>query len=210
MIKIPEKYYGPTRGRILRVAARLFSESGYTKVTTREIAQAVDINVASIYHYFPSKADILKSLYEFYSDALHRALPDLNELLKLAQTHPPHEVLMKTECHFDAEIRDFLDQILLTATREIGVDPESDKFVLDTIFTPTLKILKPLLRHMAESGKIEPLDVDTFIGVFTYYCFSAAALNYSPFGNTPERYRTDLSFIFSMITPAKQPFSSQN
>ena len=87
---MPEKHYGLTRGKVLRAAAKLFSESGYHKITTREIVQASGINVATIYHYFPSKADILKSLYEFYSAELQKASPDLQELLRLSETAPPH------------------------------------------------------------------------------------------------------------------------
>ena len=198
---MPEKHYGPTRGKILRAAAKLFSESGYHKVTTREIAQASGINAASIYHYFPSKADILKSLYEFYSNELHKALPDLQKLLLLAETDPPHEVLMKAEFHFDEEARNFLDQILVTAARQICADPESECFIRENIFAPTKNILEPLLRRMVELGRIKPFDIETFLSVMIHYGFSAAALNHSTFGNSPERYQSDLAFIFSFIAP---------
>jgi len=203
MSEMPEKQYGATRGKLLRAAARLFSESGFTKVTTREIAQASGIHVATIYSHFPSKSDILNCLYTFYSSELQKALPDLCSLLQMAETSSPHDVFMKTECHFDADIREFLDQILITAAREVNSNPESERFIREAVFAPTLEILKPLLQRLVELGKIKPLDIDTFLSVFTYYCFSAAALNYSSFGNSPERYQTDLSFMFSMITPVE-------
>ena len=198
---MPERQYGSTRGNILKTAAKLFSESGYHKVSTREIAQASGINVASIYHYFPSKAGILKSLYELYSAELKKALPDLNELLRLAEFLPPHEVLMKAEFHFDEDERELLDQILVTAAREICADPESENFIRENIFSPTLKILGPLLQRMMELEKIEPFDIESFLSVLTHYGFSAAALNHSSFENSSERYQADLSFIFSLITP---------
>ncbi|MCL2812223.1 MAG: TetR/AcrR family transcriptional regulator [Clostridia bacterium] len=198
---MPEKRYGSTRGKILRAAAKLFSKSGYHRVTMREIAQDSEINAASIYHYFPSKADILKSLYAFYSAELHKALPDLHALLRLAETDPPHEVLMKAEFHFDQEARDFLDQILITAAREISADSESERFIRENIFAPTENIIKPLLQRMVELGRIQPLDIETLLTILVYYCFSAAALNHSPFGNKPEKYQSDLSFIFSFIKP---------
>ena len=200
---MPEKQYGPTRGKILRAAAKLFSENGYHKVTTREIAQASEINAASIYHHFPSKADILKSLYEFYSVELHKALPDLRELLRLAETDPPHEVLMKVEFHFDEEVRRFLDQILVTAARQICADPESERFIRGNIFAPTKNMLRPLLQRMVELGRVKPFDIETFLGILIYYSFSAAALNHSAFGNSPERYRSDLAFLFSLIAPTE-------
>lgn len=204
---MPEKCYGPTRGKILRAAAKLFSESGYHKVTTREIAQALELNAASMYYYFPSKASILKSLYEFYSTELRKALPDLNELLRLAETEPPHEVLRKAEFHFDEEARSLLDQILVTAAREICADPESECFIRENIFAPTFNVIKPLLQRMMELEKIEPFDIDSFLSVLSYYGFSAAALNHSSFGNSPERYQSDLLFIFSYITPKEKSIS---
>jgi AcrR family transcriptional regulator len=205
---MPEKLYGLTSGKILRAAAKLFSESGYHKITTREIAQDSGINVASIYYHFPSKADILKSLYEFYSIELKKALPDINELLAQAETDPPHEVLMKAECHFTGDVRAFLDQILITAAREICADSESERFIRENIFAPTSNILKPLLLRMIELGRIKPFDVETFLSIITYYGFSAAALNNSVFGNSPERYRADLSFMFSLITPVENTAKS--
>ena len=200
---MPEKQYGSTRGKILEAAAKLFSESGYHKVSTREIAQASGINVASIYHYFPSKANILKSLYELYSAEVRKALPDLHELLRLTEFLPPHEVLMKAEFHFDEEARGLLDQVLVTAAREICSDRESEQFIRDNIFSPTLDILGPLLRHMVKLGKIKPFDIESFLSVLTRYGFSAAALNHSTFENSSERYQADLSFIFSLITPTE-------
>ena len=200
---MPEKQYGSTRDKILKTAAKLFSESGYHKVTTREIAQDSGINVASIYHHFPSKASILKSLYDFYSDELQKALPDLQELLRLAESLPPHELLMKAEFHFDEEERELLDQVLVTAAREICANPESERFIRENIFLPTYNILEPLLRRMMELGRIKPFDIESFLSVLTHYGFSAAALNHSSFENSPERYQADLSFIFSLVTPAE-------
>ena len=197
---MPEKRYGPTRGKILRAAAKLFAESGYHKVTTREIAQAAGMNAASMYYYFPSKADILKDLYEFYTAELYKGLPNLEDLLKLAETEPAREVLMKAVFHFNEDIRVFLEQILVSAVHQISADIESEDFIRKNIFIPIRIILEPLLRRMVELGKIKPFDMETFLSVLIHYSFSAAALSHSSFGNCPERYHTDLKFIFSSIT----------
>lgn len=48
------------RGRaILDAAARLFSERGYQGTTMGDIAAAVSLNKGTLYHYVPSKADLL-------------------------------------------------------------------------------------------------------------------------------------------------------
>jgi AcrR family transcriptional regulator len=193
-----------TRDKILETAAKMFSERGYDRVTTRVIAKAIGINSASIYHHFPSKEAILKNLYRFYSERLQNKCPDLEELLRLAETDPPHEVLMKAEFHFDDEIRGMLDNILITAARRLGADPESERFLRENIFDPTLNIVKPLLERMVELERIEPLDIDVFLSALTFYCFSAAALSQSPFGHDVTRYQSVMSFLFSFITVCKK------
>ena len=191
----------PTKEKIMKVAAKMFSERGYDRVTTREIAKAIGINSASIYYYFPSKENILKSLYDYYSDIRSRANPDLEELLRLAETDPPHEVLMKSEFHFHEEIREMLDQILITAGRCISVDPESERFMRENVFDNVEKILRPLLQRMIELGKIKPFDLDNFIKVLSCYCFSAAALNNSAFRQSVDEYQAGMSMLFSLVTP---------
>ena len=190
-----------TRDRILTVAAKLFSEKGYDRVTTRELATEIGINAASMYYYFSSKEDILKSLYTLYSHHLKEETPDLEELLILAEIDEPHKVLMKTEFHFDENVREMLDQIVVIATGMLHADEDSKNFIYENIFKPTDKIVKPLLKRMVELGKIKPFDIDTFIEVFSYYCFSAAALNRSSFRLDVEGYQGAMSFLFSMVTP---------
>lgn len=51
-----------TRDEILEVAAKLFTEQGYTDTTTRQIAQTVGIKQASLYYHFADKNSILGSL----------------------------------------------------------------------------------------------------------------------------------------------------
>ena len=194
-----------TKDKILRVAAKMFSENGYDRVTTREIAKAVGINAASIYYYFPSKEDILKSLYGFYSANLQKGNPNLEELLRLAETGPPHEVLMKSEFHFrDEKIREMLDQIIIIASRRFGAGPESEFFIKENIFDNIVNILRPLLSRLVELKKIKPFDVDAFLMVLSYYCFSAAALNNTPFRQSVAEYQAGMSLLFSMITPADE------
>jgi len=52
------------RTRILDAALRLMSEQGSAGMSMRQLASACGLNVATIYHYFPSKADLLRSVME--------------------------------------------------------------------------------------------------------------------------------------------------
>ena len=190
------------REKIMKAAARLFSEKGYDNVSTREITNAVGMNPAALYYYFPSKEILLKNLYEYYIEIHCQKRPDLDELLKLVEDNPPHYVLMKAEFHYeDAEVRDLMDQIIVIASRGINNDIESERFIREVIFGEIDNTLRPLLRRMIELNKIAPFDIDTFLRVLSHYCFSAAALNKSVFKQNIKEYQSCMAFLFSMIKP---------
>ena len=190
-----------TKERIMRTAAELFSEKGFNKVSIREIANAAGVNLAMIYYYFSSKDELLYSLYEFYSRQQQMYNPDLEKLLRLAETHSPQEVLAAAVYSYDEEVRDMLDRIIVTAAREVNSNPESERFVQESVFDNIEGILKPLLLRMVELGKIKPFDSDTFFRVLSYYCFSAAALNKSVFSQSAEEYAAGMAYLFSAIIP---------
>lgn len=52
------------RTRILDAALALMSEQGSAGASMRQLAATCGLNVATIYHYFPSKADLLRSVIE--------------------------------------------------------------------------------------------------------------------------------------------------
>ncbi|TDC49049.1 TetR/AcrR family transcriptional regulator [Jiangella ureilytica] len=55
---------GSTRARIQRVALELFAERGYDKTSLRELAERLGMTKASLYYYFKSKDDIVRSLVD--------------------------------------------------------------------------------------------------------------------------------------------------
>lgn len=52
------------RTRILDSALALMGEQGASTTSMRQLAGACDINVATLYHYFPSKSDLLRAVIE--------------------------------------------------------------------------------------------------------------------------------------------------
>lgn len=51
-----------TRSRILQIALTLMSQRGVDGTSMRDLASAAGLNVASLYHYFPSKRDLLEAV----------------------------------------------------------------------------------------------------------------------------------------------------
>jgi len=199
-----------TRDKILKVAARQFAQRGYDKVTTREIAKDAEINPASIYHHFPSKEDILDSLYALYSFERKSGYPDLNELLRLAETEPPHDVLLKSIFSYSDKNVEMLDQILITAARGLGIDPKSERFIRENIFESVENVLKPLLERLIELRRVKPLDVDSFIRALNFYCFSVAAFNKSTFRIDFAEFQKEMALLFSLVEPCHSERSEES
>ncbi|MFR9802467.1 TetR/AcrR family transcriptional regulator [Pseudonocardia sp. RS010] len=66
------------RAEIVAVASRLFRERGYHGVGMRAIAEAADIQAASLYHHFASKEELLlESIYVVDRDLVVDQLPIL-------------------------------------------------------------------------------------------------------------------------------------
>ena len=51
------------RERLLHMALRLFADKGFSKTSTREIAQAADVNIAAIKYYFGDKAGLYRAVF---------------------------------------------------------------------------------------------------------------------------------------------------
>jgi AcrR family transcriptional regulator len=81
-------HHGP-RARILDTALTLMSQMGSAGTSMRRLASACGLNVATIYHYFPSKADLLRAIIEErrYGERLATEEPAIDPAL------PPHERL---------------------------------------------------------------------------------------------------------------------
>ncbi len=77
-----------TRDEILQAAAHIFGQKGFHAASMQDIAQAVNLQKASLYHHFSSKQEILLALLDSALDML------IQEMQKVAcQPLPPEEKL---------------------------------------------------------------------------------------------------------------------
>gem|GEM_PF-5943820 len=72
-LKIPiQKRSIATRNKLKKAARTLFSNNGYYKVTSIQIAKAASVPVGSFYNYFGNKKGILLELIEDFNEAFHK------------------------------------------------------------------------------------------------------------------------------------------
>lgn len=94
-----------TADQIVTAAARLFASDGYHQVGMREIAEALGIRGASLYHHYPSKEEILYAICLTVSrEPVEQQLTLLDEsgtpatrLAALVRAHLMHLVQRQTE-----------------------------------------------------------------------------------------------------------------
>ena len=77
-----------SRDKILAVATRIAQAHGYGGLNLRTLAEEVGIKAASIYHHFPSKADLATAVARRYWEDYGRALEKL-----LAESPDPASAL---------------------------------------------------------------------------------------------------------------------
>lgn len=86
---------------IINVAARLFKEKGYSAVTMRDIAQAMDIKAASLYNHIKSKQEILVliiiEIAEEFTNVMNEIVASDNSTLK--------KIEKVIELHIDITLR---------------------------------------------------------------------------------------------------------
>ena len=108
-----------TREGILEAAARIFSEKGFHATSMQDIANAVHLQKASLYHHFSSKQEIL-------ADILDQALDLINNRIEVvrAQSLSTDEKLRQAMVSYMQTIADnqSLAAVLLLELRSL--DPE--------------------------------------------------------------------------------------
>lgn len=120
-----------TRNKILVAAAQIFSEKGYHAASMQDIASAVNLQKASLYHHISGKQEILLELLDQALDILIERIRDV-----VSQPKPPEEKLhMAMRVYLESLIdqRD-LSAVLLFEHRSLDEElrfrhlPKRDRF----------------------------------------------------------------------------------
>jgi AcrR family transcriptional regulator len=90
-----------TFANILRAASDLIIEQGIEALTTNAVAQRANVNIGTLYHYFPGKRAILHELFRAHQEQRSSAL-----LLKLAELPTTPDVAIWCRELFDDVDRD--------------------------------------------------------------------------------------------------------
>jgi AcrR family transcriptional regulator len=97
------------KNQIIKISAKLFKEKGYSAVTMRDIAKALDIKAASLHNYITSKQDILKHVIISLSKEFTNAMSTIYSSSE-SNIHKLHQII---ELHVDKPHRNLYEMASL-------------------------------------------------------------------------------------------------
>ena len=90
------------KSEILSVSAKLFRERGYSAVTMRDIAQALDIKAASLYNHIKSKQEILRDIIIEIAESFTHGMLEIID----SDSSATEKVKLLINLHIDITLRD--------------------------------------------------------------------------------------------------------
>lgn len=166
---------------IIKVAAKLFKEKGYSAVTMRDIAKVVGVKAASLYNHISSKQDILATIIislaeEFTEDLEEIQLLDSTSLEKTRRIIMHHIDITHRHTYEMAalnndwmHLEEQLDYYLLLRTayesnfREIIIEGIKRKEIVDTnpevVLFSVLSTLRSLYLWMPKKEDVDYKEI---------------------------------------------------
>lgn len=106
------------RDHLVDTALELFARKGYDATSIKQISTAAEVSMGLLYHYFPSKSAVLRSIWE-----RHSFLPELRTLLVMKHDEGAAQVLQDVANNFSA-LLDRKEPFFRLMVRESQINPE--------------------------------------------------------------------------------------
>lgn len=152
--------------QIYFVSALIFCEKGYDATSMSDIADAVGITKAGIYHHVKSKQDLLFAIMNYGMDRLEkyvispaRAVADAEQRLRTIIRN--HALLI-----IEGATMAGYNPVTVLNDEMAGLTPAHRRKVLQRKRT-YLDLLRDTLRQLKEEGKLK--DVDTTVAAFSLF-----------------------------------------
>lgn len=139
---------------IFRTAAQLMVQKGYGATSINDIAQAVGMTKAGLYHHIRSKQDMLFQILQFAMKGLEREVIEPAKRL----TDPEARLREAIRLHVRGLFEHGLEFTLLFPERR-HLEPAQQEVVAKRIEN-YLKLLRGAMKKLADEGKLRDLDMN--------------------------------------------------
>ncbi|MDR1069646.1 MAG: TetR/AcrR family transcriptional regulator [Gracilibacteraceae bacterium] len=188
-----------TKSRIMETAIRMFSAENYERVTMRDIAAAVGIKAASLYNHFNSKDEILTQIYELFEETVADIKPAVADMIGMAEAAPPREVVSHVFFYFQSADQEKMLRILNIAHMMSRIDRRSRDFFQHNVFDVLRLYTEEALKKLMELERIEPLNIEDFLALQAYFCYSAILRSLVPGARVEEEWGRGLNALLSLV-----------
>jgi AcrR family transcriptional regulator len=148
------------RDTILQAATRLFAAKGFEKTSVRKIAEEVGLSVPGMFHYVPTKEEMLNEIMIGFMDKGYKRLMEIYN-----SAMAPVEKL-EAVCKFYVEYyAGHKDQLTILVSEGKSLSPKHRRDFLDKqrIY---VKALKGLLDDLAKADLLKTIDTSVLAFIF--------------------------------------------
>ena len=160
-------YDSATRNKILEVATVSFAQKGFAAVSVRDIANAVGINIASIYYHYQSKEALLDDVFAFFTRGYKHYFQWLSEMNSKAETLD--DVMDNL---FNDEFLEMLDPIgcfgMSLAIKEQHRCESARECVFSLFYDYSVECMRADFDKLIEKGVIQASDTKTIAMQFMF------------------------------------------
>ena len=144
--------------QIYRVAAQIICERGFDACSMSDIADAVGISKAGVYHFIPSKKELLFAIMNYGMDRLEtavlnpaREVTDAEQRLRLIVTN--HSMLIARGSNDEGH-----DPVTILVEEEMGLSPAHRRQIKERK-RAYLELVRSALEELQTEGKLEEIDI---------------------------------------------------
>lgn len=145
-------------GEIYRAAARIICEKGYDATSMNDIAEAVGITKAGIYHHIPGKRDLLYGIMNYGMDSLEeqvitpaRAIPDAEQRLRAIISNHVQLITSRSTPYGMNPVTIVVDEVA-------GLTPEHRRKINDRK-RAYVDMIRDTFKQLKAEGKLREVDV---------------------------------------------------
>lgn len=149
---------------IYRAAAKIICEKGYDATSMNDIADAVGITKAGVYHHIPGKKDLLFQIMSFGMDSLEeevinpaRSIKDAEQRLRVIITNHARLITSRSTPEGSNPVTIVVDEVA-------GLTPEHRK-VINKRKRAYVDLVRETLIQLREEGKLR--DIDETVAAFS-------------------------------------------
>ncbi len=149
-----------SKGKLLRVAMQLISESSYGSVSVEDICRQAGVKKGSFYHFFPSKSDLTVAAIEADWQSRQTGLDSI-----FSPQTPPLERLgqfcenaMQCQVEKKASYGKICGCPMLTLGAELSTQDEKIRLKTMEIVARYVRYLESAVREATAEGRVDPGD----------------------------------------------------